>query len=150
MTNVKYYLGHCTAPQKYYEDLLCVFITFSEHLLDKTPQNGSVTTPSWTTAPAQLPSDFCPPDSYPWVIPPWITFPQSIIPYEIPPAQLPTESCPQTIIPEWFPRGNCPPDKYPMKMYINNRNTKEWVKLMIYGNKTNWSEKIIWINDIFI
>ena len=105
MTNVKYYLGHCTTPQKYYEDLLCVFITFSEHLLDKTPQNGSMTIPSWTTAPAQLPpgqlpSDFYPPDNYPWVIPLWITFPQSIIPYEIPPAQLPTESCPQTIIPE--------------------------------------------------
>ena len=90
----------------------------------------------WTFTPRQLPLNNSPLDNYhPDNYPLWNPL-RVIIPWNF---------AHQTITPEWCPLNNCPLDNYPheIPVYINNRNTKECVKLMIYGNKTYWLEKII-------
>ena len=54
--------------------------------------------------------------------------------------------------PLMIPPRQLPPVNYPheLPVYINNRNTKKWRKVMICDNKTNWLEKIIRITDILI
>ena len=89
-----------------------------------------------TTSPRTLPAS--PSDNCSWIISPWTTLPWTITPLWNHSRTITSQNF-ETITPEWFPLGNCPPDNYlhEIPVYINNRNTKEWVKLMIYGNITN-------------
>ena len=123
---------------------------------------GSMIISPWTTAlrtivpreipPRPLPPRLLSPTQLPLNNYPLDNFPRTITPYGIPSGQLPHWiSAPDNY--SWrIPPGQLPPDNYPHEIpaYVIKRNTKEWVKLMIGGNKTNSLEKIIWVTDIFI
>ena len=104
--------------------------------------------PPWTTypqtidpmklPPGQLSAVLIPPDNCPWIIPPWTTPPDNY-PLWSPPGQLtPGTLLLKQLLLNGSP-GQLPPDNYPheIPVYNKNRNTKESVKLMIYGNKAD-------------
>ena len=116
---------------------------------------------SWVIHPGQLPPRQLPPNEIPLrQLPPGIPPPSR---RQLLLNNSPLENLPPGNYSLWNPSQDnclpkfCPPDKYPWMMhpahsppldnypheilvYINNRNTKQWVKLM----------KIIWITNIFI
>ena len=129
-----------------------------------SPPSPSRRTVPHEIPPGLLPPDFSPWIITPGQLPPGQLPPRTVLPGLLPPRQLPLNNSPlktsprtitplwnlpRTITPQnfgpqiitfkWLPLSNCHQDNYPheIPVNINNRNIKKWVKVMVYGNKTN-------------